>query len=138
MKRIIRLTESDLTRIVRRVIMEQAPETEYGTIIIEGLEIMKTDLEGGEMEWYVAKKECEKLGEGWRLPTKEEFETILNPNKSKIPNLNEVGDYGYWSSTEYENDPYERLVFNFHVGRFGHTNKGGLHYARAVRDLMTA
>jgi hypothetical protein len=81
MKRIIRLTESDLTRIVRRVLMEQAPETEYNDDLINkygdktfsiklsdiGLEIMKTDL--GKMDWDKAKKECENLGDGWRLPT---------------------------------------------------------------------
>ena len=32
MKRIVRLTESDLTRIVRRVIMEQDPTTTTGSV----------------------------------------------------------------------------------------------------------
>lgn len=30
-----------------------------------------------ETNWYFAKKECEKIGVNWRLPTEEEMQTIF-------------------------------------------------------------
>jgi hypothetical protein len=37
---------------------------------------------------------------GWRLPTKDEHQKMICPNKSKIPNLNHTKNY--WSSTVSE------------------------------------
>ena len=47
-------------------------------------------------DWASAKLACQKLGPGWRLPTKDEL-YILYQNKNKLHNFSK---YGYWSSTE--------------------------------------
>lgn len=46
--------------------------------------------------WEEAKRYCEELGNGWRLPTKNELD-ILYKNKISI---NGFSNSGYWSSTE--------------------------------------
>lgn len=45
-----------------------------------------------------AKKACEKLGMGWRLPTKDDF-VIIYKNRNKIGGFDT--DKFYWSSTDY-------------------------------------
>ncbi len=94
MKRIIRLTESDLARIVRRVINEQ-------TINVGGLEIHDT-LET-KMTWDEATEACMNLGDGWRLPTKEEVKNVIIPNRLKIKSFAKQ-DENYWTSTPNSND----------------------------------
>lgn len=54
-------------------------------IIIENLEVWPENL--GKMTWEEAIAAVKKLGNGWRLPTDEEFETVLYPNRNKIPRL---------------------------------------------------
>lgn len=61
-------------------------------IKIENLEVAQYDFPN-EMNWYDANKACEKLGNRWRLPTKDELQIVRN----KISNF---GFYAYWSSTE--------------------------------------
>ncbi len=39
------------------------------------LEVAKSDLTNG-MTWKTAKKVCEKLGPGWRIPTREELNEL--------------------------------------------------------------
>lgn len=51
------------------------------------------------MSWDDAKKACQSLGNGWRLPTKEELNTLYR-NRSMIGNF---GTYYYWSATEKSN-----------------------------------
>ena len=46
------------------------------------LEVAKSDL-ANKMNWKTAKKACEKLELGWRMPTREEL-NILYQNKNKI------------------------------------------------------
>jgi len=64
------------------------------TVKIGNLEVMTKDL--GNMNWYDAKNACEKLGDGWRLPTKDEL-NILFEHKEKIGGFDSL--YGYWTST---------------------------------------
>jgi len=64
------------------------------TFKVGNLEVMKEDL--GRMSWDDAKKTCAALGDGWRLPTKQELE-ILYVNNQKIGGFD---DNYYWSSTE--------------------------------------
>jgi len=64
------------------------------TIKIDNFEVMSQDL--GEMTMEEAVKACADLGDGWRLPTKEELK-MLYENRDKIGGF---ADYGYWSSTE--------------------------------------
>jgi len=62
------------------------------------LEVMTEDL--GKMSWTDATKACRELGEGWRLPTREEL-TTLYENKDVIGGF-AVGVYdAYLSSTIY-------------------------------------
>ena len=51
------------------------------------------------MTWEDAKKACAALGDGWRLPTKDEL-NILYENKDKIGGLIHQLRSPYWSSTE--------------------------------------
>ncbi len=60
------------------------------------------------MTWEDAKAECAKLGDGWRLPTKDELD-ILYRNRQTIGGF--VGDV-YWSSTEYGNYSAWRQSFS--------------------------
>ena len=64
------------------------------SIIIGDLEVMPQDL--GKMNFEEAQKACGELGDGWRLPTKKEF-NVLCENKGKIGGF-EIS--WYWSSTE--------------------------------------
>ena len=69
---------------------------EVSTIKIDNLEVMKEDL--GKMKWDEAKKACENLGDGWRLPTEDEL-NVLYENKV------EIGGFAsdtYWSSTNID------------------------------------
>lgn len=68
------------------------------SVKIGNLEVALTDL--GRFTWFNAPEECAKLGDGWRLPTKDEL-TVLYQNKDKIGGF-EIGYY--WSSTEYNDD----------------------------------
>jgi len=47
------------------------------------------------LTYLEAKQKCKN---GWRLPTKDEHQNIICPNKKIIPNLK--GTKEYWSSTE--------------------------------------
>jgi hypothetical protein len=97
-------------------------------IIIENLEVWPEDL--GRMAWEEAIDAVKKLGNGWRLPTVEEFETVLYPNRDKILNMNGII---YWSSTEYDN--FSARYFNFSNGNVSLFNTNTTLYVRAVREI---
>jgi hypothetical protein len=80
------------------------------------------------MNWNDAKEACAELGDGWRLPTKDEL-NILYHNKDKIGGF---AGYIYWSSTEYD---YGSLAWlqNFVTGDQANVNKTSAFYVRAVR-----
>jgi len=72
--------------------------TDYKKIIgkpikIGDLEITQYDFPK-KMNWHDAKKACETLGDGWRLPTKDELNSLYLIKY----NIHQKGDY-YWSST---------------------------------------
>ena len=108
---------------------ETKEETKESIASIEiGLEVMTKDL--GLMKWEAAKIACENLGDGWRLPTKEEF-ILMYINKDKIGGFtNEF----YWSSTELDN-PGVAWGFCFNNEAAFGFNKGNTCYVRAVRTL---
>ena len=99
---------------------------EVSTIKIDNLEVMTEDL--GEMNWADAMKACADLGDGWRLPTKDEL-NLLYENKEKIGGF---ANNFYWSSTEVDN--YNAWVQYFNNGLQG-TNDTmySASYVRAVR-----
>ena len=95
---------------------------------IGSLLIAQNDL-SNEMNWEDAKTACEALGDGWRLPTKDEL-NILFKNKRKIGGF-AVGYY--WSSTENYADAWKQF---FH-GSGTQTGGRKMSYSsvRAVRDF---
>jgi hypothetical protein len=84
-----------------------------------------------EMYWKDAKKVCADLGNGWRLPTKNELFIMY---KSQIPN---IPYYGYWSSSEVESPCYLRQMFTYGYQKFGclKSNNGYEGIVRAVRSF---
>ena len=95
------------------------------TFKIGNLEVMKEDL--GRMSWDDAKKTCAALGDGWRLPTKQELE-ILYVNNQRIGGFD---DNYYWSSTEV--DYSNAWSQNFYNGHQANATKSNAPYVRAVR-----
>ena len=82
-------------------------ETIGSPIKIGNLEVAEKDFPK-QMNWDDAIKACQSLGNGWRLPNKDEL-NLLYQNKYKISgfahnqNKYKIGDfanYGYWSSAE--------------------------------------
>ena len=102
---------------------------------IGNLEIAQNDF-SWEMDWDDAKKACERLGEGWRLPTKTEL-SIIYKNKSLLGGFIPKNNYAhsYWTSTkynEYSSDYYWYL--NFKNGNLeANDDKSGWCSVRAVR-----
>ena len=79
---------------------------EVSTVKVGNLEVMTEDL--GPMNWDDATKACADLGEGWRLPTKDEL-NVLYENKD------EIGGFEgklYWSSSELVNNRAWGQFFN--------------------------
>tara|TARA_B110000240_G_C13043633_1_gene260236 strand:+ start:34 stop:387 length:354 start_codon:yes stop_codon:yes gene_type:complete len=97
------------------------------TVKIGNLEVMTEDL--GEMKWEEAKKACKNLGDGWRLPSKDEL-NLLYKNKEKIGGF--LYSY-YWSSTE--NEFYTAWFQYFPNGGQDHFFKASIYGVRAVRTF---
>jgi hypothetical protein len=93
-----------------------------------GIEVMTDDL--GKMNWYEAKEVCDKLGDGWRLPTKDEF-IILYSNRKSIGGFK---DGAYWSSMNYDN--YSMYTFLFDKGNaYSYDGRYYSNYVRAIRTI---
>jgi hypothetical protein len=99
---------------------------------IGNLEVAQNDCPG-PMNWQDAKKACSDLGNGWRLPTKDELNLIFK-NKDKIGGF---ALSAYWSSTEYDSGRAWEHHFNLPGPEgpgYQYTNgKEGSGYVRAVR-----
>jgi hypothetical protein len=85
-----------------------------------------------QMTWADAKKACEGLGDGWRLPTKDEL-------NSMYINRNEIGGFSpvaYWSSIEAI--PAIRVAWMqyFSYGSRLAEDKTNKCYVRAVRPAL--
>jgi hypothetical protein len=88
-----------------------------------------------EMEWDEAKKSCQALGSGWRLPTKTELR-ILYKNRYKIGGFRNTF---YWSSSEtytpgssFSRDAWYIVIDN---GQYLNGTKDNLNHARAVKTF---
>jgi hypothetical protein len=95
------------------------------------LQIAQFDF-ANQMSWADAKKACEALGDGWRLPSKDEL-------NSMFINKNEIGGFSagaYWSSTEAI--PATRVAFiqYFNYGSRIAEDKTYKSYVRAVRNAL--
>jgi len=85
-----------------------------------------------EMTWEEAKRACNELGSGWRLPNKQELKEIYEQ-------LHEKGQGNfkaafYWSSTEYDANDFA-WIFYFLDGDafYDGGSKTTTFYVRAVR-----
>ena len=80
------------------------------------------------LNWQDAKKACEALGNGWRLPTIDEL-NILYKNKDIIRGFEK---FSYWSSTEHDSFAWAQ----YFVNGFQHDYiKNDPYYVRAVRTI---
>jgi hypothetical protein len=98
--------------------------------ILDNLEVMKNDL--GRMTWNEGIKTCNKLGNGWRLPTLNELREIRH-NADNIGNFEERF---YWSSS-VQGGEYWAYCLHFKSGQETTyvTNRLNTNFVRAVRDL---
>jgi hypothetical protein len=123
--------------------------SKYPCAKIGQLEIMRSDLsqmkknilegypDNESFNFTIAEaiSSCSKLGDGWRLPTKEELE-IISKNSDSIGNFKNNGTY--WSSTE-DNSKMAAWVHNvkknegFMYGKHMSNN----YNVRAVRNFLT-
>jgi len=93
---------------------------------ISNLEVLQKDFPN-VMNWNDAKEACAELGDGWRLPTKDELNILYN-NKDKIGGF--AGGY-YWSSNDYGYDGAWVQMFNGGY-QFG-SSKKSTYSVRAIR-----
>ena len=101
---------------------------EVSTVKIGNLAVLTEDL--GEMDWDEAMKACADLGDGWRLPTKDELNFLfLYENKDKIGGF--ANGY-YWSSTEDGSTSAWGQGFDY-GSQDGYFGKFATNYGRAVR-----
>jgi len=94
------------------------------TVKIGNLEIAQYDFINS-MDWRNANKVCANLGEGWRLPTKEEL-SVLYKNKDKIV-INSPFENSFGDVTNF-NDEYGSCLF------WSSSERGGL--GVFIRDLI--
>ena len=122
--------EADLEDVVK---IEHEIEKKYNQtkpIILEQhlkFEVYPKDL--GEHKWEDAKKVCEDLGYGWRLPTREELH-VMFLNKDTIGGF--AAAY-YWSSSEFNFNIAWLQTFN--NGNQDYLYKNFTYYVRAVRSI---
>jgi len=98
-------------------------------IKIGNIEVAEKDFPN-KIKWDDAKKECERLGSGWRLPNKEEL-NLLFKNKIKIGGFAKGNDY--WSLSEDELGNASKQDFN--NGMQYYNGKDNILKVRAVRDF---
>jgi hypothetical protein len=107
------------------------------TIIGKSFPIIVGDFQVAEndfpikMNWKDANIECAKLGNGWRLPNKEELNFLYKNHVKIVMSLNR-----YWSSTEVDGVNVVWLqYFGFGDGEQFLLNKNDPNYVRAVRTF---
>lgn len=80
------------------------------------------------LTWEDANKHCVDLGDGWRLPTKDELIYMFNNNTNKF------GNYGCWG--DKFNSEYSWSV-GFKTGNLYLNPNNNVNYLIPVRDLET-
>lgn len=102
------------------------------TYKIENIEVAEKDFPN-TMNWEDAKKACEELGRGWRLPTKDELNTLYL-NKDKIGGFANTSLCVYWSGTKEENtSPWGQYFIGGTQSYYD--EKGYSLYVRAIRTF---
>jgi hypothetical protein len=93
------------------------------------LQIAQTDFPN-QMNWADAKKACEALGEGWRLPTKDELNSMYISRKD----IGGFSTFPYWSSSEIP--PVFAWAQYFNYGGRNNEKKENKCLVRAVRNAL--
>lgn len=120
----IQKLENELALLMADIKVEQEPLICSQPAML--FEVYPSDLE--KMNWDDAVKACTDLGEGWRLPTKDE----LNAMYEQL-SIGGFADSYYWSSTEFDN--YDAWLQFFGDGFHGNGSKYYSYHVRAVRDI---
>lgn len=105
-------------------------EKQSNPIILEQtlkFEVYPEDL--GKHSWENAKKVCKDLGDGWRLPTREELH-VMWLHRASIGGF--INSY-YWSSSENSSNNVWFQYFNFDYQSLN--SKSNAYYVRPVRDV---
>jgi len=102
-----------------------------------GIEWSKTLLEGEAVNYKAAEKAIAELGDGWRMPTREELLTLVDLNRhdpcidaEKYP---DTKSRAYWTATPCAWNESARWVVNFGDGYLGAYHDGYDACVRAVR-----
>jgi len=89
----------------------------------------------GQMSLCEADEYADSLGDGWRLPTIEELETLIDRSKanpaSPFPGMTSEC---FWSSSSYAGDSYYAWYVDFYNGSVNSYDKTGSNYVRCVRS----
>jgi serine/threonine protein kinase len=93
---------------------------------IDDFQVMTSDL--GIMNWTDAVAFCQEIGDGWRLPHKDELEFMY----IHLKNLSDFSSGFYWSLNDNLNKAWG---LNFKFGNTGMYDKMQLFHVRLVRKL---
>lgn len=87
------------------------------------------------MTWEAAVDRCAAIGDGWRLPTRLELESILDLGRSgpACDPIFGARSFYYWSSTTTQGYPGLAWVVDFDGGGVDGGGKSGSYAVRAVR-----
>jgi hypothetical protein len=125
---------SSITQIFETTLTPPTNNTDYINII--GKPIKFGNIEVAQyhfpvkMNWEDANKACADLGEGWKLPNRDELD-YLYQNRVAIGGF---ASFVYWSSTEF--DIVSHAWYQYFVnGLQNYTNKSKTNYVRAVRTF---
>ena len=122
-------SKSEKNIIPKKIILKNS--TIGNSIKVGNLEIAQNDFPN-KINWLEAKSACEKLGDGWRLPSREEL-NVLYKKHSKIGNFKNTI---YWSSTEVSSDNVWEVDFGMSgFGDYYVNDKLNKWNARAVRTI---
>jgi len=127
---------SDLRALIESGLVDK----EDGIIFDTGTNLLWQQLPPSDKRftWEKANEHCKSLTlagyDDWRLPTKEELESLIN--RKYCPTIDPIFECKllyYWSSSTNVSYPYYACVVNFHVGDVYSVHKTGAYYVRAVR-----
>jgi len=85
-----------------------------------------------KMTFDDANNYCKSLGEGWRLPTFSELQSIFNYKKERLKKP--LSSNWYWSSTNYVDFTSNAWIADLINGYVDVVNKCNINYVWPVRD----
>jgi hypothetical protein len=123
-------TDKDNINVKNIEITKQLKDSIIGNPIkIENIEVAQNEFPI-LLNWNEAKIETKNLGNGWRLPSKDEITILLRYKDS----INFVNGF-YWSDSEWNEDAALSFAFYKDITD-GYTGKNGTIHVYAVRDLQ--